>query len=317
MNPAVVIVGAGGIGGFIAGALSRSGTATGVVARGPHLEAIRNNGLLVESVLGNFNARPQAAGDLREFDAPKYVLLTFKSHQWPGVLPQLESAAQTGAVFVTLQNGLPFWYSRDRALESVDPGGRIRAAIPPEQIIGGVVHTSGAIVAPGVVRQTGSLLYPIGELDGAKTPRITELSQLLESAGLHAPIEADIRRLVWRKLLGNLALNPVSALTGATVRTMLRDSAVRALLRAIIEEGLAVARAAGVEVGVSAEERLDMATHIADVKTSMLQDLEAGKDLELEPICGATIEIAREYDVPVPHIESVYALTKLLARMRR
>jgi 2-dehydropantoate 2-reductase len=310
----IVVFGAGAIGGFIAGALARSGAQVGVVARGAHLTAIRRNGLQVESVLGNFEARVRAAADLREFEDPHYVLLTFKSHQWGGVLPQFDKAVRSGATFVTLQNGLPFWYSRERALESVDPGGNIRDTIPYEQVIGGVVHTSGMIPGPGRVKQSGNMLYPIGELDGSQTPRIAQLAKIFEDAGLHAPVERDIRRLVWRKLLGNLALNPVSALTGATVRTMLDDPPTRAVLRAIVDEGLAVARAAGIEVGVTAEERLAMATHIADVKTSTLQDLEAGKPLELEPICGATIELAHGYGVPVPHIETVYALTQLLAR---
>ncbi len=310
----IVVFGAGAIGGFIAGALARSGVEVGVVARGAHLAAIRKNGLQVESVLGNFEARVRAAADLREFEDPQYVLLTFKSHQWGGVLPQFDQAVRSGASFVTLQNGLPFWYSQDRALESVDPGGRIRAAIPYQQVIGGVVHTSGMLPAPGHVKQSGNMLYPIGELDGSETPRIVRLAKSFEDAGLHAPVERDIRRLVWRKLLGNLALNPVSALTGATVRAMLDDPPTRAVLRAIVEEGLAVARAAGVEIDMTAEKRLDMAMHIADVKTSTLQDLEAGKPLELEPICGAAIEIARRYGVPVPHIETVYALTQLLAR---
>ena len=309
----VVVFGAGAIGGFIAGALARSGVPVGVVARGDHLKAIQRHGLRIESVLGRFEARVAASNDLREFDDAAYVLLTFKSHQWHGLLPQFEKAIQSGATIVTLQNGLPFWYERGRALESVDPGGRIRAAIPYEQIIGGVVHTSGSVPQPGCIRQSGNMLYPIGELDGSTSTRITELSDSFERAGMHAPVEPDIRRLVWRKLLGNLALNPISALTRATVLSMLNDPPTRAILRAIIEEGLSVARAAGIEVGVSAEERLNMANHIADVKTSMLQDLEAGKPLELEPICGATIEIAHQYGVPVPHIETVYALTKLLA----
>ncbi len=310
----IVIFGAGAIGGFIAGALARSGAEVGVVARGDHLAAIRKHGLRVESALGNFEASIAAAADLREFENPQYVLLTFKSHQWDDALPQCEKAVKSGATFVTLQNGLPFWYSRDRALESVDPGGKIRAALPYEQVIGGVVHTSGLIPAPGRVKQSGNMLYPMGELDGSETPRAVQLAKHFEDAGLHATIERDIRRLVWRKLLGNLALNPVSALTGATVRAMLDHPPTRAVLRAIVEEGLAVASAAGVEIGVTADERLEMAMHIADVKTSTLQDLEAGKPLELEPICGATIEIARRYGVPVPHIETVYALTQLLAR---
>ncbi len=312
----IVIFGAGAIGGFIAGALARSGAEVGVVARGDHLAAIRKNGLQVESVLGDFEARFPAAADLREFENPQYVLLTFKAHQWPGVLPQLGNAVKSGATFVTLQNGLPFWYSRERTLESVDPGGRIGAAIPYEQVIGGVVHTSGMIPAAGRVKQTGNMLYPMGELDGSETSRILQLAKFFEDAGLHATVESDIRRLVWRKLLGNLALNPVSALTGATVRAMLDDPPARAVLRAIIDEGLAVARADGVEIAITAEARLQMATHIADVKTSTLQDLEAGKPLELEPICGATIEIARQYGVPVPHIETVYALTQLRASPR-
>ena len=309
----IVVFGAGAIGGFIAGALSRSGAITGVVARGENLQAILRDGLRVESELGSFQARVAAAADLRDF-APEFVLVTFKSHQWDGVLPQFTNAIASGATIVTLQNGLPFWYARDRALESVDPGGRIRAAIPYEQIIGGVVHASGRILRPGAVQQSGGMLYPIGELDGSQTPRIAKLAKVFEAAGLQAPIEPDIRRLVWRKLLGNLALNPVSALTRSTVRAMLTDRETRALLRAIIEEGLAVARAAGVEVGVSSEERLNMAMHIADVKTSMLQDLEAGKPLELEPICGAVIELAQQYGVPVPHVETVYALTKALSK---
>ncbi|HEV2261616.1 MAG TPA: 2-dehydropantoate 2-reductase [Candidatus Rubrimentiphilum sp.] len=309
----VVVFGAGAIGGFIAGALSRSGVETGVVARGAHLKAIAEHGLQIESELGAFTAKVDAASDLRDFSSPEYVLVTFKSHHWHNALPQFGDAIEAGTTVVTLQNGLPFWYERDRTLESVDPGGKIRATIPYAQIIGGVVHASGHIPRPGVVHQGGGRLYPIGEPEGSTTPRIRALSQMFETAGLTAPIESDIRRLVWRKLLGNLALNPISALTRATVRTLLDDPQIRVILRAIIEEGSRVARAGGIAIEFSAEERLEMARHIADVKTSMLQDLEAGKELELEPICGAVIELAARYGVPVPHVQTVYALTKLLA----
>jgi 2-dehydropantoate 2-reductase len=309
------VFGAGAIGGFIAAALSRAGVDAAVVARGAHLEALRRDGLrIARSDLGAFTVRIPAAADLREFDGVDYVLLTFKSHQWPGVLPQLQRAVAEDTVFVTLQNGLPFWYSRDRALESVDPGGKILRSIPYDRIIGGVVHASGHIVAPGVIDQSGGMLYPIGELHGGVTPRIEALSQAFAAAGMNAPIEPDIRRNIWRKLVNNTALNPVSALTRATVHAMLNDPPTREVLRAIINEALAVARASGVEPGVDAEERLKWAEHIADVKTSMLQDVEAGKVLELEPIAGATVELARRYGVPVPHIETTYALTKLLER---
>ncbi|HET9096519.1 MAG TPA: 2-dehydropantoate 2-reductase [Candidatus Baltobacteraceae bacterium] len=308
------VFGAGAIGGFIAAALARSGVEVCVVARGPHLESIKRDGLRLSSDLGDFTAHVQASDDLRDFEALDYVLITFKSQQWNGVLPQFERAVGEDAVFVTLQNGLPFWYSRERALESVDPGGRILHALPYDRIIGGVVHASGHIVRPGYIRQSGGMLYPLGELDGAATPRIEHLSQAFRRAGLTAPVEPDIRRIIWRKLVNNLALNPVSALTRATVQTMLNDPPVRALLRAIIEEGLAIARASGVDPGVDADERLKWAQHIADVKTSMLQDLEARRPLELEPIAGAALELARRFDVAVPHTETVYGLTKLLER---
>lgn len=310
----IAVFGAGAIGGFIAAALARSGEDVCVVARGAHLDAIRAGGLRVSSDLGEFSVSVRASNDLRDFADLDYVLITFKSQQWGGVLPQFERAAAGRAVFVTLQNGLPFWYSRDRALQSVDPGGEIQRTLPYERIIGGVVHASGHIAAPGYIRQSGGMLYPLGEPDGAITPRIERLAQAFERAGMRAPVEPDIRRFIWRKLVNNAALNPVSALTRATVQTMLVDPSVRALLRSIIDEGLRIARASGVEPGVDADERLKWAEHIADVKTSMLQDLEAGRPLELEPIVGAVLELARRYGVDAPHTETVYGLTKLLER---
>ena len=311
----IAVFGAGAIGGFIAAALARAGIDACVVARGAHLEAIRRHGLQIEqSDLGAFSVNLPAAADLREFDQVDFVLVTFKSHQWPGVLPEFERAIAGGSVVVTMQNGLPFWYSRDRALESVDPGGKILKTIPYDQIIGGVVHASGHIAAPGVINQSGGMSYPMGELDGSVTPRIEQLSAAFVQSGMQAPIEPDIRRDIWRKLVNNTALNPVSALTRATVHQMLHDPGTRAVLRAIMNEALSVARASGVEPGVDAEERLTRAEDIADVRTSMLQDVESGKPLELEPIAGATVELARRYGVAVPHIETAYALTKLLEK---
>jgi 2-dehydropantoate 2-reductase len=311
----IAVFGAGAIGGFLAAALARSGIDVCVIARGAHLDAIRANGIqIAASDLGPFTAKVAASDDLREFEDLEYVLVTFKSHQWQGVLPQFERAVAQGSAFVTLQNGLPFWYSHERALESVDPGGRILQTIPYEQIIGGVVHASGHIAAPGSIKQSGGMLYPLGEPDGETTPRVTALAQAFEVAGLRAPVEQNIRRTIWRKLINNTALNPVSALTRARVQSMLRDPGTRAVLRAIVEEGLAVARASGVDPQTDADERLQWAEHIADVKTSMLQDLEARKPLELEPIAGATVELARRFGVSAPHTETVYALTKLLEK---
>jgi 2-dehydropantoate 2-reductase len=311
-SPRIAVFGAGAIGGFIAAALARSGADVSVVARGAHLQAIRSEGLRVRSDIGDFERRIPASDDLRDFDRIDFVLVAFKAHQWNGVLPQFERAVAQGTVFVTFQNGLPFWYDRARPLESVDPGGRILAAIPYDRILGGVVHASGTLSEPGLIRQSGGMLYPIGELDGRITDRARTLCALFHDAGLQAPIEPDIRRTLWRKLLGNLALNPVSALTRASVHRMLEDPGTRELLRALIDEGLAVARASGVDAGVTAQERLKMAERIGDVKTSMLQDVEAKRALELEPIVGAVRELGKRYGVPVPHIETVYALAKML-----
>jgi len=308
----IAVFGAGAIGGFIAAALARSGIEVAIVARGAHLRAIQRQGLRVRSELGDFTVKPQASDDLRRLGDFSFVLLTFKAHDWRNALPQMDSAIASGAAFVTLQNGLPFWAIDGWQLETVDPGGSIAATIPRRSIIGGVVHASGSVAEPGLIVQSGGRVYPLGELDGSVTPRLRDLANAFQEAGLEAPIEPDIRKIVWRKLLGNLAFNPISALTGATMTQMLTRPHLRALALSIMEEGLAVARADGVEIGVSLDERLRMAERTGDVKTSMLQDLENGRPLELEPINGAIVELARRLNVAVPRTETVYALAKAL-----
>jgi len=264
----------------------------GTVARGEHLAAIRRNGLRISSESGEYAQVLPASETIADFTGVRYIIATFKAHQWAQALPQIVDGISQGATLVTLQNGLPFWYFADRSLESVDPDGIVRGKIPDERIIGGVAHASGEIVAPGYVRQSGGTFYPMGELAGSLSARVSDLSAYFTRAGLQAPVETQIRRVVWRKLLGNLALNPVSALTGMRVGTLLERSQTREILRAIIDEGLIVAKATGVDPGLDAEERLRMAGSIANVKTSMLQDLEAGRALELDPICGAVSELA-------------------------
>ena len=312
----VVVVGAGAIGGFIAGALAKSGAAVAVVARGNHLKALREKGLDVESDIGSFHIALPAVADLRELDPPDVVLTAFKAHQWEDALPQFERVAHSGALIVPLQNGVPFWYFRDRSLRSVDPGGRILRAFSYERIIGAVVHASGNIPRPGVVHQSGGMLYPLGELDGRVTPRVRDISELFEKAGLHAPVQENIRQMVWRKLLGNASLNPVSALTRSEIGPLLGDPPTHDLVRAIMQETIAVAIATGCDPQIDVEERIAFAGRLTDIKTSMLQDLEAGRPLELEPIVGAVIELAGEFGVRAPHLRTVYALASLLSRAR-
>lgn len=309
------MVGVGAIGGYIAGALAKSGVDVSVVARGAHLEAIQRDGLRVRSShLGAFAVRVPASDDLRTLGAFDAVLVTVKAHQWGPMLEQFAPFARSATVIVTMQNGFPFWYYPDRSLETVDPGGRILRSFAYGQIVGAVVHASGNVPEPGVVEHMGGSLYPIGEVSGPPSERVARLSTLFSQAGLDAPVQDDIRRAVWRKLFGNVALNPASALSRASTQAMLRDEGTRALIVAIVEECRTVARAAGCDVAETLDDRIAHMDRLADVKTSMLQDLEARRPLELDPIAGAVVELARDLQVAVPHVDTVYALTRLLER---
>ena len=309
----VVIYGAGSIGGFIAGMLARAGIDTGVVARGAHLRAIRERGLRVRSAdFGDFTVKPDARDSLADFRDVEYVLIAVKAHQLPAIADDLEAARN--ATIVPMINGVPFWYFADKPVQSSDPGGRLRAAIPDSRIIGAVVHASGNIPERGVVEQSGGARYPIGRPDGSTDAALTELARMFAAAGFDAPVSAQIRRDVWRKLMGNVSLNPISALNRATVGTILHDPLTRSLVREIMAETRDVAAATGVDVAIDLDERMRMAERIADVKTSMLQDVEAGRPLELEPIVGAVVELARDAGVAIPRTETVYALVKTLER---
>ncbi|MBV9148863.1 MAG: 2-dehydropantoate 2-reductase, partial [Candidatus Eremiobacteraeota bacterium] len=306
-------VGAGAIGGFIAAMLSRAGNAVGVVARGAHLAAIRRDGLQIKSSAGDFTVSVAASDDLRELGVFDAVLIAVKAHQLGEIVPQLVLATQSRATIVPLQNGIPFWYFEDRSLESVDPSGRVRAAIPRELIVGAVIHTSGEILNPGVIHQSGDPDFIFGNPPGARSDgRLEEVVGLFDAAGLGVTAPPDLRPAVWRKLLGNVSLNPVSALTRRTIKPMLDDPPTGRLIARLMTETLRVAAAAGSPLEIRVDERIEVAARLADVKTSMLQDLEAGRPLELEPIVGAVIEVADLYGVSIPTIRTIYALTRSL-----
>ncbi|MBV8689170.1 MAG: 2-dehydropantoate 2-reductase [Candidatus Eremiobacteraeota bacterium] len=311
----VAVVGAGAIGGFIAAMLARAGNSVAVVARGEHLAEIQRSGLSVKSTAGDFTVNVPASNDLRELGDFETVFVAVKAHQFEEILPQLKHVVESGATIVPLQNGIPFWYFEDRSLESVDAGGRIRAAIPRAQIVGAVIHTSGEVLTPGVLHQSGERTYLFGLPSGVESDRrLNEVVNLFTNAGMDATAMADLRPAVWRKLLGNVSLNPVSALMRLTIRPMLEDPPTHLLLRELMEETVRVAAASGVQLETSVEERLHMASRFADVKTSMLQDLEAGRALEVEPIVGAVIEVADLFGAKVPAIRTIYALTRSLQR---
>jgi 2-dehydropantoate 2-reductase len=241
--------------------------------------------------------------ELGEFDA---LLMTFKAHHWSGLLAQLERFAGTSTTIVTLQNGLPFWYVREPSLRSVDPGGRIGRLFGDDQVVGGVVHVSGSVVEPGAIRQTGGLRYLLGAPQGGPSERVDALVEVMRSAGLAAEADANIRESVWLKLVNNAGLNPVSVLRNATIAPMLSDAASRIEVRRLMSEALQVGRAMGVVSNVDIDARIDYAARLDDVKTSMLQDYERGRALELEPILGAVIELAERYAVQVPNLRTSY-----------
>jgi 2-dehydropantoate 2-reductase len=303
----IAVIGAGSIGGFIAAALARAGADVGVVARGEHLQAIVRDGLRVESDLGNFTVPVPAAADVRQLPPADVLLLTFKAHQWPPLLEQLQGAAARGATAVTLQNGVPYWYLREPPLHTVDPGGRIGRLFPDAQTIGGVVHVSGHVAAPGAIKQSGGLRYMLGNPTNTGSPLLEALIATMQNAGLAAERDADVRATVWLKLVNNVGLNTVGALRGLTVGQVLDDPDAREQTRALMEEALAVGVAMGAVTGADIEARMNYAVRLDDVKTSMLQDLERGRPLESEPIQGAAIELAQRYGVAVPHLQAAYA----------
>ncbi|MEO7201828.1 MAG: 2-dehydropantoate 2-reductase [Candidatus Tumulicola sp.] len=303
----IAVIGAGAIGGFVAAALARAGVAVGVVARGTHLEAIRRDGLHVRSDLGSFDVRVEAAEDVRALGSFDALVLAFKSHQWePSLLQSLSDPRYSGATIVTLQNGVPFWYVRRPALQSVDPGGVLGGAFDDERIVGGVVHVSGRVEAPGSIVQSGGLRYVLGAVVAAAQPRVAAIASLMRDAGLQAEIDDDIRAIAWLKLVNNVGLNSVSTLEDASIRTMLGDERQVAEVRRLMHETLDVGRAMGVVADADIDARIAYAARLDDVRTSMLQDLRSDKPLEIDPMLGAVVELAGRYGVDVPHVRAAY-----------
>ena len=310
----IVIVGAGAIGGYIAATLARAGMDVAAIARGAHLEAIRRDGItVVSSDLGQFAARIEASDDLRLLGTFDLALLTFKAHQWPGFLPQLAHAVQAGTTIVTLQNGVPFWFRRTPPLQTVDPNGAIGAVIPDKQTIGGVVHVSGNVAEPGKIRQSGGGRFILGALDPVVDERLTQLVAGMRDAGLKPEIESNIRHFTWLKLINNASLNPVSTIHELTIHQMLDNPVTREEVHQLMLETVAVGRKLGVVDDVDLDARMTYAQRLTDVRTSMLQDAQAHRPLELDPIVGAVVELGEDVGVPVPHLRAVY--DELRARM--
>ncbi len=315
----VAVVGAGAIGAYVGAALARGGSDVTLIARGAHLQAMRESGVRVLSPRGDFAAHPRATDDLAAAAGADVVFLALKAHSLPEIAPRLGALLGADTAVIAAQNGIPFWYferldgpGRGWQLETVDPSGRIAAALGIARVVGCVIYCSTEIVAPGVIKHIEGTRFAIGEPDGELSERCRRISSAFIAGGLKCPVEADLRAQIWVKLLGNAAFNPMSALTRATMAAMGARPETVAVLRAVMEECTAVASALGVTLGIPVEKRLEGGLRVGEHKTSMLQDVEAGRRLELDCITGAVVELADRLGIAVPHTRTLYACARLL-----
>ncbi|MGH3172172.1 MAG: ketopantoate reductase family protein [Trebonia sp.] len=319
----VAVVGAGAIGAYVGAALSRGGTEVHLLARGAHLEAMRRDGVTVHSPRGDFRAHPHATADPAEIGPVDIVFLGLKAYSYASAGALIEPLMKPGTGVVAAQNGIPWWYfhglpgpHEGRRVESVDPGGAVSAVIPPAAAIGCVVYCSTEIESPGVIRHIEGTRFSIGEPDGTISDRCTAFSEAMKAGGLKCPVEPDLRSDIWLKLMGNVAFNPVSVLTGATMGAIAEHPGTRELVLSVMNETVEIARAFGCPPKVSVERRFEGAAKVGDHKTSMLMDYEAGKPLESDVLLRAPAELARLAGVPAPSLEMVDALIDLLNRSR-
>ena len=316
----VCVVGAGAIGGMMAAKLAQSGHALSVIARGAHLEAIRNNGLkYIENGEELVITDITATADMEEITGQDMVLLGVKAHQIGPIADKLSGMLAPDGVIVTLQNGIPWWYFQklageyqDSIVRTVDPDGAIAAAIDPDRIIGCIAYPAATIDEPGVIRHIEGNRYPVGELDGSESERVQSICNAFVEAGFKSFVLPDIRSEIWLKLWGNLSFNPISALTHSTLVDICQFPQTRALAAQMMTEAQQIAEKLGASFRVSLDRRIEGAEGVGKHKTSMLQDLEVGKSLEIDGMLGVVIELGEQTGVPTPAMNTVYALVSLL-----
>ena len=318
----ICIYGAGAIGGLMGARLARAGADVSLIARGPHLAAMRENGLTVRSAEETFTVHPRVTDDPATLGPQDYVVITLKAHQVPGVVGPMQSLLAPDTAVVMAVNGVPWWYFYGlggaydgRRLRSVDPGDVQWDGIGPQRVIGCVVYPAAEVPEPGVIELVEGDRFTLGEPAGKKTERAVHLSEALIAAGLKAPIRAKIRDEMWIKLWGNLSFNPISALTCATIEVICTDPGTRAVARAMMVEAQAIAEKLGVRFPISVDKRLDGGAAVGAHKTSMLQDLERGRPMEIDALVTAVQDMGRLVEVPMPAIDAVLALVRLRARM--
>jgi 2-dehydropantoate 2-reductase len=317
------VFGAGAIGGYLGGLLSAAGDDVTFIARGANLEAIRSRGMKVVLEDGRevTSKAARVFNSTREAGPHDVVLLALKAHQVAAIAPELQHLFGEHTSIVTLQNGIPWWYFQRHGGEydgtnvrSADSDGTISRLIDPARIIGCVVYPAATLMAPGLVHVDEGRRFTLGELDGARTPRIEAIAASLTRAGFKAPITKDIREEIWLKVWGSMSFNPISALTRATLVDICQFPLTRALATEMMREGEAIAKKLGITFRVSIDRRIAGAEQVGEHKTSMLQDLEQGRPMEIEGLVGALVELGRLTGTPTPHIDAVYASVSLLEK---
>ena len=315
------MVGAGAIGGMMAARLAAAGHAVSVVARGEHLDAIRRDGLRLVEVDGTETVASSlhASDDFGALGPHDTVILALKAHQIAAVAHELGRLCDHETIVVPVQNGIGWWYFErhggphdGRRLKALDPDGTIAGAIGSERVVACIAYPAAQKTAPGVITHVEGDRFPVGELDGTKSDRAKTLAEALTSAGFKSRVLTDIRSHLWVKAWGNLAFNPISALTGATLGEICRTPATRELAARMMTEAGRIAEALGMRIRISVEQRIAGAEAVGEHKTSMLQDAEAGRPLELDPLVGVFVELGELTGVPTPAISTVYGLASLI-----
>ncbi|HUW75697.1 MAG TPA: 2-dehydropantoate 2-reductase, partial [Gallionella sp.] len=323
----ICIVGAGAIGGMLGVKLALSGNEVTLILRGANLAAVQQNGLrLIEEDGNELVAQPiTATSVIAEAGVQDVVILTLKAHQVAAIAAELPALMHADTRIITMQNGIPWWYfhklpgelgSRYRGtpVKTADPDGNIAKYIPVDRVIGSVVYPASEVIRPGVIKVIEGNRFTLGEIDGNDTPSIRAISDAFKNAGFKAPVSSDIRSEIWLKLWGNLSFNPISALTHATLEDICLFPATRELAANMMREAQTIGEKLGVQFKVSLEKRINGAQGVGQHKTSMLQDVELGRPLELDALVGSVIELGRITETPTPNIDAVYALASLLAK---
>ena len=319
----IAIVGAGGIGGYVGVKLALAGEDVTFMVRGKNLAAIRQRGmkLVLKDGCEQIAAQVRASDDYLASGPQDVVVLALKANQVEAVALDVPRLFGPDTVVVTMQNGIPYWYFHNhggvlqgRSLDSVDPGGNIFRHISPERVLGCVVYPASELVAPGVVQHIEGDRFPLGELDGASSERVQRVSRCFINAGFKAPVVDNIRAEIWLKLWGNLTFNPISSLSHATLEDICLYPPTRELAASMMREAQQVANRLGIEFRVTLEKRIEGAQKVGRHKTSMLQDVEAGRAPEIDALVGSVIELGRLTQTPTPHMETAFALVKLLSK---